>query len=84
MWKPPTPFERRMTELSRLFPPPPSHPLHNSVAARSQFEGERDLAIRIWVQDLAAKFPSFILSRVEGGTNFAVSHDFLAFDSTRS
>lgn len=72
MWAPRTPFEQRMVEVARYFPPPPWHPLHDSLVARARIEGERDLSARRWAQDLAEKFPSFLLSRNQGGTDFPI------------
>jgi hypothetical protein len=79
MWTPLTPFEQRMVALARLFPLPPSHPLYDSLVARARIEAERDLATRLWAKDLADRFPSFILTRSEGGTNFPIPNTLRHF-----
>src|SRR5690348_4660943 len=79
MWRPRTPFEERMLELYRSFPPPPSHPAHRLLAARAQLEGERDVALRMWVKDVLERLPSLMLTRKEGGTGFPISTLLRAF-----
>ncbi len=79
MWRPETPFERRMRELSRSFPPPPWHPAHELLAARALLEGERDLRLREWWRELKEQVPPFMLSRLEGGTGFPLSNQLRHF-----
>ena len=62
-----------MVELYRMFPPPPSHPAHEFLAARAELEHELDLSVRMWVQELRNLFPSFVLTRLDGGTQFPIS-----------
>lgn len=71
--RPATPSEHRMIQLGRLFPPPPSHPSHEILSALAR-ESELDLSVRLWVQDLAKKVPSFGLTRMEGGAGFPMSN----------
>ena len=73
LWRPKTPFEERMVSLSRLFPPPPSHPAHGLLSAEAQRNSEHDLSIRLWMRDVQEQFPSFMLTRLEGGTQFQIS-----------
>jgi hypothetical protein len=79
MWRPLSPFEQRMQEFARMFPPPPSHPAHKILLARAQFEAERDVAFRMWADETRTKVPSFILTRMEGGTNFPVANTLRSF-----
>jgi hypothetical protein len=81
MWTPLTPFEQRMAALARLFPPPPSHPLHDSITARLRIESERDIATRLWVKEQLERFPSFVLTRSKGGTNFPIANNLRDFFS---
>ena len=71
---PPTPFERRMRLLGRLFPPPPSHTSHKYLPALVKESAERDLSMRLWAKEAAEKVPSFWLTRLEGGTGFPISN----------
>jgi Meiotically Up-regulated Gene 113 (MUG113) protein len=79
MWRPLTPFEQRMAELARLFPPPPDHPLHEQLAFQARLEGERDVRVRLWMRELSEKLPSFVYTRREGGTNFPVANTLRNF-----
>ena len=74
IWLPPTPFEGRMEQLGRMFPPPPSHPAHGLLFARARILAERDLSFRLWTQELKSKVPNFILTRMEGGSQFPVAN----------
>ena len=69
-----TPFERRMRQLGRLFPPPPSHPSHKVLSALARESAARDLSFRLWAQELAKKSPSFVVTRMEGGAGFPMSN----------
>ena len=72
--RPPTPFERRMVQLSRMFPPHPSHPVHKILSTRANIPAERNISFRLWLQELEKKLPSFILTRLEGGTQFPIAN----------
>lgn len=74
MWTPQTPFEQRMAELDRAFGPPPSHPSHKFIAARAELELERDLSLRMRVREHKEQYPSFLLTRMQGGTQFPLSN----------
>jgi len=67
---PPTPFERRMRQLAKLFPPPPTHPAHGVLSALAKRTAERDFSARLWMQQLLKRGPSFMLSRLQGGSGF--------------
>ena len=71
---PPTPFERRMEQLRCMFPPPPSHPLHEILTSRTKIFAERDISFRLWIKNLQKKLPSFILARMKGGSQFPVAN----------
>ena len=71
---PPTPFERRMDQLGRAFPPPPSHPLYKILSKRAEMWAERDISFRVWAREAQKKFPSFVLARMEGGTHLPVAN----------
>ena len=72
--RPATPYERRMAQLGRMFPPPSSHPLHELLSTRATIPPDKDISFRLWLQELERKRPSFILSRLEGGTSFPISN----------
>ncbi|MCY3756432.1 MAG: hypothetical protein OXG96_01805, partial [Acidobacteria bacterium] len=76
---PPTPFEKRMEQLSSLFPPPPSHPLHDTLGCRAEISAEGDIAFRLWLKALNEKLPSFIFSRLKGGTEFPIANILRVF-----
>ena len=82
---PPTPFERRMEQLGRMFPPPPSHPAHQFLSTQAKLSAERNLTFRRWVKDLEKKFHCFVLTRMQGGTQFPIAdilrHYFLEYAS---
>ena len=63
-----------MRRLAKLFPPPPSHPAYNALSALARRTAERDLSVRQWLQELSKKGPSFMLSRLEGGSGFPVAN----------
>ncbi len=71
---PPTPFERRMRELAKLFPPPPTHPAHGALSALAKRTAEQDLSARLLLQQLLKRGPSFMLSRLQGGSGFPVAN----------
>ena len=52
------------------FPPPPSHPAHKLLEAQAEVERERDLGLRIWLEEFKQLHPAFMLSRMEGGQDF--------------
>ncbi|MCY4559119.1 MAG: GIY-YIG nuclease family protein [Chloroflexi bacterium] len=65
-----------MRQLGKLFPPPPTHPAHTALSAVVKRTAEQDLSARLWWQKLAKRGPSFMLSRLEGGSGFPVSNLF--------
>ena len=67
---PPTPFERRMEELGRMFPPPRSHPAYKFLTAKAKVATQRDISSRLWVEEAQKKTPSFVLTRMKGGSQF--------------
>ena len=71
---PPTPFERRMEQLRRFFPPPPTHPLHKIWSTQAKVLSERDIALRLWLQEANQKLPSFLLARMKGGTQLPMAN----------
>ena len=56
-----------------MFPPPPSHPAYELLAERAKLAAERDLSFRSWLQESWNKVPGFVLTRIEGGTQFPIS-----------
>ena len=71
---PPTPFERRMEQFGRAFPPPPTHPLHEFLSTRAKKWAERDISFRLWAQEAEKKLPSFVLTRMIGGTQLPMAN----------
>ena len=71
---PPTPFERRMAQFGRSFPPPPTHPLHDILVTRAKFRAEHDISFRLWLKEAEKKLPSFILARMMGGTQLPMAN----------
>jgi hypothetical protein len=79
MWTPKSPFERRIIELYRAFPPPPWDPAHKLLALEAKVERERDVALRIWFEEFKQLHPPFMLTRMEGGTGFPISNLLRAY-----
>lgn len=79
MWTPKSPFERRMFELYRAFPPPPSHEARRFLELESMVERERDLAFRLWLEEFRQLTPAFRLTRIEGGTGFPLANQLRHF-----
>ena len=71
---PPTPFERRMEQFGRAFPPPPMHPLHDILTTRAKLKAEQDISFRIWLKEARKKLPSFVLARMMGGTQLPMAN----------
>ena len=71
---PATPFQRRMMELGRAFPPPPSHPCYEFLSRKAELWAERDMAFRLWLQEVQKKLPSFVLTRMKGGTQLPIAN----------
>ena len=65
-----------MRQLAKLFPPPPTHPAHSVLLGHAKRTAERDLTARQRLQQLLKKGPSFMLSRLEGGSGFPVANLF--------
>ena len=63
-----------MEQLSHMFPPPPSHPVHEILSTQSKLSMERDISFRLWVKEIEKKLPSFILTRLKDGTQFPIAN----------
>lgn len=57
----------------KLFPPPPTHPLHDQVVEEAQRFSEQDIATRLWVKEVIEKAPLLMFSRHYGGTGLPIS-----------
>ena len=63
-----------MEQLARMVPPPPSPPVHELLSPQETISAERNLPFRLWVRELEKKLPSFILTRMKGGTQFPIAN----------
>ena len=62
-----------MRELGARFPPPPSHPDYEVIMAALKREAEMDIGFRIYADELRELMPSFVLTRMQGGSGFVVA-----------
>ena len=62
-----------MRALAARLPPPPSHPEHKLVMAVLERRAEMDLAFRLKMGDLREQAPPFVLTRMQGGSGFAIA-----------
>lgn len=68
-----SPFRDRMRAFSAGLPPPPSHPDHELVNIALNRRAEMDVAFRLKVSELKEVVPSFLLTRLRGGSGFTIS-----------
>lgn len=68
--RPLTAFERRMIELAKQFPPPTRDPLAHAAILR---RAEGDIAVRLRAKAIMERMPSFMLTRMMGGSKFPMS-----------
>ena len=69
-----SPFRERMRAMADRLPPPPSHPDHKLVMAAMERQSEMDVAFRLRREEFLELAPSFLLTRMQGGSGFPIAN----------